>query len=97
MLLRRTLTDQNNDNRNVIEAQEEDFSICVSFISPVCIFLTEKVPLSFQQREMFLSLEETLFQYLSIIRIIVGELVFIQTKEVLEVTIHYKCPSRING
>lgn len=49
VLLRMTLTDKNIDNENVIEAQEEDFnfSICVSFIFPVCRFTHWKGPFVF--------------------------------------------------
>lgn len=97
VLQRLILTDQNIANRNVTEAQEEDcnFSIYVSFIFPICRFTHWKGPFCPFSRDVPW-IGGTLFQYLSIISIIVDELVFSQTKGVLGVTIHYKLVSIIN-
>lgn len=67
VLLRMTLTDQNIDNRNVIEVQEEDFnfSICVSFIFPICRFTHWKGPFVFSAESEIPRILVTLFQYLN--------------------------------
>lgn len=58
--------------------------------------LTEKVPFVLSAERDVPWIGGTLFQYLSIISIIVDELVFSQTKGVLGVTIPYKLVSIIN-